>query len=221
MSTFLCTACGLTNDSGDACARCGALRPSDAASLPSSAPGVSPFQPPAAPNPYAPNFPAAAPPSSPPNPYQSSLSFSGYADAPAYGLPKPYAPFAATLDNTPELEEANARIKKAWISGVVVGSLTFLVMAVVVGLGLDVGGIDAWLLVDVVIIFGLTFGVYRKSRTCAILLFSYYLLSKVIGFIESGRAGGIIITALFLFYFARGIQGTFTYHRLKRAAERG
>jgi hypothetical protein len=61
----------------------------------------------------------------------------------------------------------------------------------------------------------------RYSRAAAVLLFLYYLFSKVVQFssIESSATmivGGII-SLLFIYFYVQGIRGAYAYHRLKKA----
>lgn len=63
----------------------------------------------------------------------------------------------------------------------------------------------------------LAFGISRKSRVCAVVLFGYFLFWKIIfilqyGFILSGLWTGFI----FLYFFLQGIIGTFNWHSLNK-----
>lgn len=76
---------------------------------------------------------------------------------------------------------------------------------------------DAGNFIDVAIIFILAYAVYRKSRVAAILLFAYLVVAKVAMFFETGQLSGIGVTLVFLYFFARAIQGAFTFHRIEKA----
>lgn len=108
------------------------------------------------------------------------------------------------------------KIKNAWVAGAISGGLTLVVVLIAIFSGKDIAGIDAWSLIDVVFILGFSYGVYRKSRTCAILLFVIFLLSKVITWVDSGRPSGLPLALVFLWYYAQGIVGTFAYHKALR-----
>jgi hypothetical protein len=122
--------------------------------------------------------------------------------------------------NNAELELAENRIKNAYIGGVIIGAVTLLFTIVAITYGDNMLGLDAWALLDVVLIFGLTFGVYKKSRVCAVLLFLYFVVSKIILFMETGKPVGLIVAFIFGYHLFRGAQGTITYHKVIRYAER-
>lgn len=69
---------------------------------------------------------------------------------------------------------------------------------------------------DIVLIFGCAYGVYKKSRAAAILLFVYFIFSKLLIGIETGKAAGIGMGLVFLYFYGKAIQGAFTFHRLEK-----
>ncbi len=118
-----------------------------------------------------------------------------------------------------ELEKANKTIKTAWVAAVVSGSVTLIVSAAA-GFGYSVAGASMWNLIDVFFIFGMAYGIYRKSRVCAVIMLVYWVASKVLIFMEPGSAGGIAIAVLFGYFFFEGIRGTFTYHKITGSGEK-
>ncbi len=123
----------------------------------------------------------------------------------------------APPSDDPRLQKAKTDIKNAWIAGAISGVIT-LVFALIAMSSAEIRqnmGIDAWLWIDVVLIFGLTFGIYKKSRICAVLMFVYFAISKLIQF-SSGQFGGAFVAVLFLYFYFQGMRGTFTYHKLKQ-----
>jgi predicted Zn finger-like uncharacterized protein len=105
-------------------------------------------------------------------------------------------------------------IRNACIAGTISGVLTLLV-SLICASGVDIPGLDfdLWNLFDVLLIFGLTFGIYKKNRVCAVLMFVYFVGSKVLMWKESGSVSGLSMAALFGYFFLQGILGTFAYHR--------
>lgn len=81
--------------------------------------------------------------------------------------------------------------------------------------GLD----DPWFIVDLVLVFLLVWGITRYSRVSAIGLFLYYLIDKVMHFLDSGSLVILAIASIVLFFFARAIKGTFDYHKLMKSAD--
>lgn len=72
------------------------------------------------------------------------------------------------------------------------------------------------MLLSVVIFGGLTIGVYFKSRACAVLLCVLFILDKILTFASTGKFGGGLLAFIFIYYFLYGIQGTFTYQKLRK-----
>ena len=131
----------------------------------------------------------------------------------------PYKPPTANLDLVePELavpEDIAKKIKSGWVAGVVSISVT-MIFILWSFFGTEIMGINAWGLIDVALMGGLTFGVYKKSRTCAVLLLAIFALNKIIMWMEAGTPTGWIMAFAFMYYFYQGVAGTFQYHRWKR-----
>ncbi|KAI9134593.1 serine/threonine-protein kinase [Acaryochloris sp. CCMEE 5410] len=112
-----------------------------------------------------------------------------------------------------ELEEANRQIKTAWIAGIVLAVLTFLI-------GILSGSDTSFWLIDVVISAGLTFGIYKKVRACAVLMLIYYILGRLLwvsAALESGEGvnpAAIGLGGAFIYFYVQGVKGTYTHHRL-------
>ena len=108
------------------------------------------------------------------------------------------------------------KIRNAWNAGLVSGGITLAVTLLAVA-GMSVLGYSAVELIDVALVFGLTFGIYKKSRTCAVLMLVYFVISKIIIMTEMRSASPMIVGLIFMYYYALGVVGTFQYHRLVRA----
>ena len=69
--------------------------------------------------------------------------------------------------------------------------------------------------VDVAIIWGLGFGVYKKSRMCAMIILSYYLINRYVIYLHVINVDAdIVITILMAALLFLGIIGTFAAHPL-------
>jgi hypothetical protein len=75
---------------------------------------------------------------------------------------------------------------------------------------------DPWILADAAFVAALALGVRRRSRTCAIGLTGYYVISAVCRYVEEGRVSGVLMVAIFTYYFAKSIGGTVVYHKIRR-----
>lgn len=114
-------------------------------------------------------------------------------------------------------EDALKGIKAGCVAGVVCGCVTLLVVV-----ASNLRGdpryeqfASLWNLVDVALIFGLSFGIYRKSRVCAVLMLIYFIISKGILLSEGVQrnATGLIVACLFIYQFWRAVRGCFYYHK--------
>ena len=128
----------------------------------------------------------------------------------------PYsAPAAYVADVTPEIpEDIRKKMKGAWVAAAVSGSLTFAITLVAMS-GTPILGFSAWELLDVGFIFGLAFGIYKRSRACAVAMLVYFVISKIIFLVESGKPSGVVMSVIFIYYFWQGVSATFAYHKLK------
>ena len=117
-------------------------------------------------------------------------------------------------NSSPEVKEARKHIKNACVAGIISGVLTLIIILISVGSGKAIAGLDAWGLIDVLLVFGLTYGIYRKSRVCAVVMFAYFIISKLIMWAEIGKPTGLVMALIFGYYYFRGMQGTITYHKL-------
>jgi hypothetical protein len=120
--------------------------------------------------------------------------------------------------NTPtyRLKEAEAQIKLAWQAGIVSGTLTLIFVLLSLAGYNFTGLIDASALIDVCLRFGLSFGIYKKSRIAAVLMLVYFAFYQAWIIIELKTFPGLI-SWIFLILFLRGVQGTFTYRKLSKS----
>ncbi len=121
-----------------------------------------------------------------------------------------------------ELNEAEEQIGKAWKAGLAVSILSLLLSMVLFFAG-PFMGIPWWaVLIEALMVLGLTYGVRRNSRTCAILLFVLYIADKIPYWTGKGAGGGIymwILTFVIAYWFLMAIFGTFAWHKINKLAE--
>ena len=114
-----------------------------------------------------------------------------------------------------DMGKAKSAIKNAWIAGAISGVLTMIFSLI------GAFGYDLWSLIDAFLILGLSFGIYKKNRACAVILFVYWIGSKILQIVELGvqgqvgsSIGTLPIAIIFGYYFFQGIRGTFAYRRI-------
>ncbi len=76
---------------------------------------------------------------------------------------------------------------------------------------------DSSVYFDLILIAIFAFGMYRKSRLASVLMFIYFAACKVVMFVENQAIGNIIGAVIFLYFYAKAIQGAFVYHRIEKA----
>ncbi|MGH8025172.1 MAG: hypothetical protein ACREO0_00450 [Pseudoxanthomonas sp.] len=128
----------------------------------------------------------------------------------------PYsAPTAVIGDPVLEVpDDILKKIKHGWVAALFSAGITLLVTLIAMS-GTDILGFSAWELIDVALILGLAFGIYKKSRTCAVFMLVYFIISKIVLMAESGQPTGIPMALVFGYFFWQGVSGTFAYHKFK------
>jgi serine/threonine-protein kinase len=73
-------------------------------------------------------------------------------------------------------------------------------------------GFDAWILIDAAILGGLAYGVWRRSRVCAVLLVIYGIVNEVsLALQENARFS--LLALVFLYFYIRGAIQIIRDHR--------
>ena len=131
----------------------------------------------------------------------------------------PYAPPGAKVDltqgETSVPEPILNKIRNAWVAGLISAGVTLVVTLLAIS-GVSLMGYAAWELLDVVLILGLTLGIYKKSRVCAIAMLTYFVASKIMLISETGKPSGLVTALIFIYYYWQGVLGTFAYHRFRK-----
>lgn len=112
------------------------------------------------------------------------------------------------------LEEANKTIKDATIVGIITISITIILTLVYVK-GVSISYITLWNAVDIPILIGLTYGIYRKSRVSALSMLIYFMAGKIMLWVDERVFIGLPLALVFAYFFWRGFQGTLAYHQYK------
>ena len=75
---------------------------------------------------------------------------------------------------------------------------------------------DPLIFLDAVLMSICAFGIYKKSRTAAVFMFAYFILAKIAIWIEAGSPSGIVLGLVFLYFYGKAVQGTFTFHNIEK-----
>ena len=112
-------------------------------------------------------------------------------------------------------EEILKKIKHGWIAALFSAAMTLGATLLAMS-GTEVLGFSAWELFDVALILILAFGIYKKSRTCAVLMLVYFISAKIILMMETGKPSGLVVGLLFAIFYWQAVVGTFAFHKLKK-----
>ncbi len=134
-------------------------------------------------------------------------------------MENPYsAPSASVAPSALEVPDDIAKdIRNGWIAACISGVLTLIVTVIAMS-GTEIQSFNAWSLLDVVFIFGLAFGIYKKSRAAATVMLIYFIISKIILFIDAGKPTGILMAIIFGYYYAKAMAATYKWHSIRKAA---
>lgn len=124
----------------------------------------------------------------------------------------------ATSSNVVIPDDVAKKIKHGWIAAIVSGVMTLAMILVVIYTNTTGNLVNAWNSLDVILIFLLAFGIYKKSRIAASVMFVYFLASKIMIIAETGKFNGMLLAIIFLYYFFQAMVGTFQYHKLVKGA---
>jgi hypothetical protein len=124
----------------------------------------------------------------------------------------PAAPVADIAPTTVVPAEVLKKIRNAWVAGAISTTVTLVITTLAVA-GTRLLGFTGWEFFDVALLAGLTFGIYKRSRACAMVMVAYFVISKVLLIRSTGQANGLVLGAVFLYFYIQGAIGTFAFHR--------
>jgi len=103
-------------------------------------------------------------------------------------------------------------VTRAWMAASIQAGLT-LIFGVLAAVGvLRAPGFDAWILLDAAILAALAYGVWKRSRVCALLLLTYSIFNEVyLGFQDTAHFS--ILRLIFIYFYFRGTIQLFREHR--------
>ncbi len=115
--------------------------------------------------------------------------------------------------------EAIKATKNGAIAACISAALTIIIVLIAISSDAE-GKLALWndpgIFIDVVFVLACAFGMYKKSRAASVLIFFYFLASKVIIAIETQAFSGFGMALVFIYFYGKAIQGSFVYHRLEK-----
>ena len=110
------------------------------------------------------------------------------------------------------LDLPRKHVTRAWMAATISAGLT-LVFSIAGALGIiALPGYDAWNLIDVVILAALAYGVWRRSRVCAVLLLLYGIANEVFLALDETARFSLLRVVFIYFYFRGAIQIFHDHH---------
>ncbi len=114
-----------------------------------------------------------------------------------------------------DLKSARKLIRNAWIAGVVSGAIILIAMST----GIIPSDVRVYAIIYVFLFFGLSFGIYKHSRACAVIMVIFLIAGKIENVISRQSSPGMVyvgVVIIFLYFYCQGVRGTFAYHKLKK-----
>jgi hypothetical protein len=114
-------------------------------------------------------------------------------------------------------EDILKKIKAGWVAACISGVMTLVITGIAMS-RTEASDFSAWNLIDVALIFGLAFGIFKKSRACAVIMLVYFVGGKIGAIAATGKFDGIVMGVIFAIFYWQAVVGTFAYHTHKKAA---
>lgn len=115
--------------------------------------------------------------------------------------------------------EAVKATRNGAIAAIISAVITVVVVLIAMNADAD-GKLAIWNdpsnFLDVLLVVACAYGMYRKSRGAAVIIFIYFIVSKIIIALETQIYSGFGTALLFLYFYGKAIQGSFVYHRLEK-----
>ncbi len=119
------------------------------------------------------------------------------------------------------IDEAQSATKHGSNAAFVSAAFTFL--AVAGALFADSSALefmnDPLNFIDVILIAAFGFGMRRHSRAAAVVMFVYFVFSKILIAAETGAMTGLVASLIFLYFFGGAIRGSFAYHKIRHSSD--
>lgn len=108
-------------------------------------------------------------------------------------------------------------INRGWKAGIFWAGwiLLFLILSLF-ELGPPAQRLEPINFIDVAIIAGLSFGIYKNSRICSFLIFAYLLTDLIISKFVYELEGSPYIHLILLYFFCRAFSATIRFHRSQK-----
>lgn len=124
--------------------------------------------------------------------------------------------FTVIKSEKPDYEK---KIRRGWIAGIIAGGFYLLLTILSLNTPADSGlreYFNEWNFIDITILFGLSYGVFRKNKIAAILLLLFSIVPKVIAFFATGDLKALTGGAIFIYFFVEALRGILDYESITK-----
>ncbi len=109
-----------------------------------------------------------------------------------------------------ELQERH--VARACMAAFFSAGFTLIFNALAAAGVLEEPGLDAWILLDAAVLAALGYGVWKRSRICAVLLFIYSIVNEIyLGLDQTSHFS--LLRLVFIYFYFRGAIQLFRDHR--------
>jgi hypothetical protein len=123
----------------------------------------------------------------------------------------------AKLESSFSLYLNEKNVTRAWTAATISAALT-LIFGALAAFGITtISGVDGWILVDASILATLAYGVWKRSRVCALLLVIYGVANEIYLALDE-TAHFSLLRIVFIYFYLRGAIQLFRDHRMRAAA---
>ena len=122
-----------------------------------------------------------------------------------------------------DINSAVKATRNGAIAAFISAGIAFLFTMIAIFGNADDGSLKDWndpsVFFDVIIILACGYGILRHSRAAAICMFIYLIMAKIYIGLDTGRIPGFGMALIFLYFYARSIQGAFVYHKIQKVED--
>jgi hypothetical protein len=121
------------------------------------------------------------------------------------------------LDNDVDEDVLKKRVRTAGYCGVISLVFTIVIYSLMGGFSGAAGVDPLYLYFDVALLAVLIYGTFRASRVAATGLLVYFVGSKLLQWQATGSMSGVLVAALFGYFYYQGMMATYELPAIARA----
>lgn len=105
------------------------------------------------------------------------------------------------------------KIRNGWVAGVAYATLNFIMLLIN---GFQLNSISNYIqCFEILLIYLLSYGVYKNNRYCAAVLLVFFVVSELIAIATSDKITGVGLIFIFTYFYFHAAIASFKYHNMK------